>query len=225
MLKNPLVVVRNVIFKLPLFYVDHIQKSIYQNREFYEIETLNHIKNEFPQIRHVIDIGSNIGNHVLFYCSEMNVESVICFEPNLLSRECLFENVQLNGFSNKVRIEACALGEKASKGLEVGYSRENTGMNKIVITENTEEEFGSIEIKSLDDYDFSNIELMKIDVEGFELNVLKGAFNTIIQNRPIVLIEVFNDNKAEVCRYFEELGYKLYSVLEEYNLLFVPIKN
>ncbi len=52
-LSNPVLVVQNVKMYLPLFYVDHIQKIIFENREFYEIETLKFLKLHFKEFHHV----------------------------------------------------------------------------------------------------------------------------------------------------------------------------
>jgi FkbM family methyltransferase len=222
MLKNPFVVVRNVIFKLPLFYVDHIQKSIYQKREFYEIETLNHIKNEFPQIRHVIDIGSNIGNHVLFYCSEMGANQVLCFEPNEFNRSVLIENIKINHLDLNVTVYGCALGSKAGVGVQRDFSISNTGMNRIERVENMPDKQSKVEIRSLDSYNVESVDFLKIDVEGFELEVLKGGIDTLQRCRPIILVEVFDDNLMEVDDFMFKMSYKKLKTLEDYNLIYVP---
>ena len=72
-------------------------------------------------------------------------------------------------------------------------------------------------IKILDDLDFipDNVNLMKIDVEGFESNVLRGARNVIMKNRPIIFfeqnIEAFADNgKSEAVTVIQEVDYSLF---------------
>jgi FkbM family methyltransferase len=221
MLLNPLIVIKNVVFKLPLFNVDHIQKIIYRTQDFYEIETLGFLKNQLNDVKNVIDIGSNIGNHVLFYLSEMNVDKVICFEPNNYSCQLLTENLAINKFTHRTVIENVALGEKQGVGFETGFTTSNTGMNKITHVKSSECNNGVV-IRRLDDYNFENIDFIKIDVEGFELEVLNGAQETIKDSRPILLIEVFDDNASAVKNYFENLNYSLMVVLEDYNYVFIP---
>jgi FkbM family methyltransferase len=221
MLLNPAIVVKNVVFKLPLFNVDHIQKIIYRTQDFYEIETLGFLKKQLKDVKNVIDIGSNIGNHALFYLSEMNVDKVICFEPNNYSCQLLRENLEINKFTDRTIIENVALGEKKGVGFESGFTTSNTGMNKITHVKSSEFNNG-VEIRRLDDYNFENIDFIKIDVEGFELEVLNGAQETIKCSRPILLIEVFDENASVVKNYFECLDYSLLVVLEDYNYVFIP---
>ncbi len=57
-----------------------------------------------------------------------------------------------------------------------------------------------INLKKLDDLNLQNISLIKIDVEGFELEALEGGKQTIIQNKPVILIEIWKHNKD---KYFD----------------------
>jgi FkbM family methyltransferase len=221
MLLNPAIVVKNVVFKLPLFNVDHIQKIIYRTQDYYEIETLGFLKRYLKDVKNVIDIGSNIGNHVLFYLSEMSVDKVICFEPNNYSYQLLIENLAINKFTYRTMTENVALGEKQGVGFESGFTTSNTGMNKITHVKSSEFNNG-VKIRRLDDYNFENIDFIKIDVEGFELEVLNGAQETIKCSRPTILIEVFDENASVVKNYFKSLNYSLLVILEDYNYVFIP---
>ena len=51
------------------------------------------------------------------------------------------------------------------------------------------DESNKIELKKLDDYEFTNIDFIKIDVEGFENQAVLGAKETLIRNKPIVIVE------------------------------------
>ena len=63
-------------------------------------------------------------------------------------------------------------------------------------------------VTPLDSYNFKNIDFIKIDVEGHELNVLKGAKNTILQNFPILVIESEGATLDAVKNFLLPLGYK-----------------
>ena len=117
-LSNPFLLMKGLQIHLPFFYVDHIQKQIYQEKNFYEINTLNFIKEKYGHIANVVEVGANIGNHALFYCSQLNVQHVYCFEPNHINRSILEKNITLNHFEKKVTVYDVALGEQNGIGVE-----------------------------------------------------------------------------------------------------------
>ena len=76
---------------------------------------------------------------------------------------------------------------------------------------------GEFEVKRLDDLKINNIDLMVIDTEGYELNVLKGGIETIVRDKPLLIIEVhkikdltsrYGYKKEEIIKFLEEIGYK-----------------
>ncbi len=214
-LANPILIVQNVQMYLPLFYVDHIQKIIYNERNFYEVETLQYLKSRYGNFKRILDIGSNIGNHMLFYCSKMNAQFVICFEPNDFNHSVLLKNVELNNLQQIVTINKCALGDVTGMGVQKDFSLMNTGMNRIVTDKQ-----GTVEIKRLDDFEYTDINFVKIDVEGFEIEVLKGAEVTLRTSNAVVMIEVFPDNQPMVDELMQSYGYARTHTIEEYNFIY-----
>ncbi|MBS4064428.1 MAG: FkbM family methyltransferase, partial [Chitinophagaceae bacterium] len=181
---NPVLVVGNVKMHLPLFYIDHIQKIVYSTRNFYEIETLQLLKKEFGQFESVIDIGTNIGNHMLYWCSEMGAGKVMCFEPNDFNRTVLLKNIELNHLESIVTVQSCALGSESGKGVQSNFTLGNTGMNRVdKVGEGSAS--STTDIKKLDDFPVNKVNFIKIDVEGFETEVLKGALETIKRCKPV----------------------------------------
>ena len=220
-LSNPVMILKDVQIYLPLFYVDHIQKIIYQYQEFYEIATLNYLKNKYKHFDTILDVGANIGNHMLYYCAQLNTQKVVCFEPNPLNRQTLLKNISLNHLENKVTVFDTALGEKSGRGIQKNFSLSNTGTNSIEEIDTVE--MSSITIASMDSYDFTSIDFIKIDVEGFEIPVLLGAKNTIRKCRPVIMVEVFENNLSRVNEIMKELSYKQTIILEDHNLIYEPI--
>ena len=88
---------------------------------------------------------------------------------------------------------------------------------KGVITENREGvEYLIVQQKTLDSFNFEDVDYIKIDVEGHELKVLKGAINTINKYSPLIVVEEngsaekWNKGiKNEALNYLQELGYKI----------------
>jgi FkbM family methyltransferase len=222
-LGNPVLVVQNVKMYLPLFYVDHIQKIIFETREFYEISTLEFLKLHFKEFHHVVDIGTNIGNHMLYYCSHLSAKNVICFEPNKINRETLIKNVELNHFSQVVTVYPFAVGAANGRGTQSNFSLGNTGMNRIDKFEGEPESNAeTIEIKSLDSFNLQQVDFVKIDVEGFEADVLNGASATFLRCKPVIMIEVFENSRQQVDSIMTGYGYTKLITLEDYNSIYVP---
>jgi hypothetical protein len=65
-----------------------------------------------------------------------------------------------------------------------------------------------VRVRPLDDFEINNCSLLKIDVEGHELQLLEGAINTIRRGQPLILIEIREQNMPAVCRLLESLGYR-----------------
>lgn len=222
-LSNPVLVVDKVQMYLPLFYVDHIQKTIFRTGSFYEQETLLYLQKRYGNFKRILDIGTNIGNHMLYYCSQMEATAVYCFEPNPLTRKTLEKNIELNHLERIVTVYPVALGAANGKGIQKDFTLANTGMNRIEEVKDAAAEGGTVDIVSLDGYGFTAIDFIKIDVEGFELDVLSGAGVTFRNNKAVVLIEVFADNQERVDRLMEEYGYRKTQVLEDYNCIYEPV--
>ena len=73
----------------------------------------------------------------------------------------------------------------------------------------------------LDNYEFEVVDFMKIDVEGHELKMLEGAYNTISRHKPDIFIEVWPENVDTMFKYFEDIGYDMTKQLNSQNYLFI----
>ena len=126
-----------------------------------------------------IDIGANVG---LWSCDLVKqFEKVIAFEPVAEFRECFKKNVVGNNYI----IEPVALGRTESL-IEMNIVQGNTGHSHIDPISMGK---GSIPLRTLDSYNYENIDLIKIDVEGFEEEILAGAMQTILRNKPVIVVE------------------------------------
>ena len=140
----------------------------------------------------VMDIGANIGcTSILF--GEL-AEQVISFEPSTTTFNLLQKNIQQSGLEN-ITLLNHALGSSNIIS-EITYSPENRSggfvSNKTRISEGHVTE--KIKIRKLDDIigdlEIQKIDFIKIDVEGFEKEVIEGARNAIEKFRPIVVLEL-----------------------------------
>ena len=131
------------------------------------------------QKRICIDIGANVG---LWACDLVNeFQTVIAFEPVAEFRECFKKNVKGLNYI----IESVALGRTETL-IEMNIVQGNTGHSHINPSSIGK---GTIPLKTLDSYNYENVDMIKIDVEGYEEEILAGAMNTILKNKPVIVVE------------------------------------
>lgn len=197
----------DILGKRVSFYLpdprDHIQKHIITQRNFYENEMLTEISPLVPDGGLVVDIGANIGNHTIFFAKLLGVK-VVSVEPTPPTLDILRRNVELNKLEHLVEIKGVALGSSKAKGSIVNAASENTGMAQVLLDEQ-----GAIDVLTLDDIiDDRFVHMMKIDVEGMEVDVLLGAMATIRRCKPNLIIEASTiDALKKIEAILQPLGY------------------
>lgn len=164
---------------------DHIIKIIENSKSFYEIKLLEEIKNLNLKGTY-IDIGANIGNHTIFFAKETKASKVVSFEINRVIYDKLKENCE-NNKSKKYEIYNIGLFSSRKFVTLSNIDKNNVGMTHII--DNTK---GNIMVDKLDniinkEYDIS---LIKIDVEGAEVDVILGSIDTIKNFKPIIIAEL-----------------------------------
>lgn len=145
-----------------------------------------------------VDIGAYIGNYTLFMANLVGPRgTVYAFEPNKETILSLNNNIALNGHEN-ISLYDYAVGDftgnnvfyKVDKTLGATSNSTLVKNEKIAgdLKEYVKEE--SVKVIQLDKFlENKKIKLIKIDVEGFELNVLKGARELISKYRPVIIME------------------------------------
>jgi FkbM family methyltransferase len=169
------------------------------------------------------DIGANIG---IYSCvmarMTRNPGGIHSFEPANHIRQKLMRNLRLNSFDD-VRVNAFGLGaEETEKDFfEIRQGVTRGGVSSFVQNENyaalgaENYETRRVPVRTLDGYvddlDLTALKLMKIDVEGFEIDVIRGAKRTIERFRPFILLEFDTTRHAgdadEMRAFFGSLGY------------------
>lgn len=126
-----------------------------------------------------LDIGANVGLWSRDLCE--NFTQVIAFEPVADFRDCLIKNVP----ASNLEIKACALGADETM-INMIITAENTGHSHV---DTASLGAGAIPMHRLDNIMLPKIDYIKIDCEGYENTILQGAKETILRDRPIMVVE------------------------------------
>lgn len=168
---------RGIVF--PEVTDDHVGRLCAQGR-CYEANLLRDIR--WRTCRLAIDVGAHIGVHTIWLAGVCGF-NVIAFEPTHATAEKLRANVAANSLSPYVIVEEKALGCAAGTGHMEIRSDTNVGMNRLALCDD-----GPVEVVTLDSLALAPA-LIKIDVEGMQMDVLEGAQNTIQTHRPLLYVE------------------------------------
>ena len=144
----------------------------------------------------VADVGAGHGDTTIYW-AKCKKARVTAFEPLKDAFDALQKNISLNSIAVTSYNVVVGDGKKVSV-IDSGGMMSSSSGGSIVDT------------VPLDSFVFDTLDLLKIDVEGFEALVLKGAATTITQHRPKVIIETHSSQLAEICdAVMSSHGYKL----------------
>lgn len=189
---------------------DHLQKC-WAAGHFYEEGMLKFIKDRWdkrgavPYRPIVVDVGACIGNHTLFFagCIKAYVYAMEPFPENI---EHIKRNLQLNGLLGSVNIIPHAAGSHRCRVAFHPDDSGNCGMGKISPAGNMQ--VGVIPVDEVISWEHQ-VDILKIDVEGYNLPVLTGARHTIAQDHPDIYIECQTTQELQEAEAFLlPLGYK-----------------
>jgi len=185
---------------------DHMARVIRGNRMFYELDVLMKCREIYLPGTAVLDVGANIGNHAVFFGAVLNAP-VYAYEPYEPNYRLLEMNVAANGLDGRVIAECCAVGAGDGMGMVHPGSSQNVGMTRVSF--GTAEVPGEIPVRRLDSLSISGpIGLIKVDVEGAEIAVLRGASALIGEWLPDIVAEAANpDAFRSIAACLLELGY------------------
>ena len=195
---------------------DYMQYCIYYG---IETEPRDRLYNLVKDGTTIIDVGTNIGETLLNLAKLNPNGKNIGFEPVPFLFEKARKHVDLNGFSNVI-LENSALSDKTGS-LVFNYGNENNSGGIFLTGETSNKDTSKIvTAETLDEYtercDVKGISLIKIDVEGFEMNVLKGATQTLKKNKPDLFVEVNDkflhrqgDSARKLLELLQSFGYSI----------------
>ncbi len=170
----------------------------------------------------VLDVGAHIGTHTLNLARAVGqYGKVIAFEPRPKTFTELLMNAQVNGAKNIY----CFWGAVGDKNEVIPISKCHPEVEVQCLFDFTFGDSGdTAPIVTLDSLDLNNISFMKVDVDGYDDMFLDGAKETVLRNKPVILMEILggaDPNNAEHQRMIRQtkqkimdLGYRVEKVAE-----------
>jgi FkbM family methyltransferase len=161
----------------------------------------------------ILDIGANIGTTSIHFANQNPSAVIHSFEPNKIIYDVLRNNIHLSTLDN-IKTYNFGLGNSnETLYLEIQFEG-NPGSAQISDAPG----LNPVLIKKLDELDeITKFSMIKMDVEGYELQVLLGGLNKISKNRPKMILEFFNgfelensDRNNQLIELLLSMGYHLY---------------
>lgn len=217
---------RRIRFYVPYAGSDLIQSFIVDKARFWEQDLLEHTRRYVSRGAVVADCGANIGNHAVYWANVCGAGKVFAFEPQKIIGNILLKNIEENQLSGRVEVINKALGDRCGT---MSVSHESSGNNMAV--EFQYDDAGCVPVVTLDSLEFSRLDFVKIDVEGGQLDVLRGAQKTLSKLSPTIWIEMhnvasspgFNREREYVLprRLLSDMGYRLLERISPVDYLYV----
>lgn len=170
----------------------------------------------------IVDAGANNGSFTVDFAILVgNKGKVYSFEPQRIIYYQLCANTFLNGLDN-VYCYNVALDqtEGRSKVQKPDYfSQSNVNFGDVRVDYKLDKQYELVECRRLDSYKFDKLKFIKIDTQGYELFILKGAVETIQKHRPFIILEIeevylklWGLGHSDIENYFKGLDYTLYQL-------------
>ncbi len=187
--------------------------------EFYEPEELAIMARYLNPTTRYLDIGANVGNHVIYVAKVLGLTQIAVVEPNGPAIAILHANLALNGLEGVVDTSLLGYGlsDRSGRGDMVRH-KDNLGGARFV-----EGADGPFELRRGDELlGERSFDFVKIDTEGMEIRCLEGLEGLFSRCRPVLFVEVSDENAgafAEWCavhRYAVRERFRRYTANENY---------
>jgi FkbM family methyltransferase len=206
---------------------DNVDRAIFY-QGVYEPESSAFIRQVVKPGWTCVDVGANSGYITALLANLAGPSGrVLAIEPSRTFGSRLNEHIAVNGISDRVVIERCAVGdvEGQLELLEAGCTA--TFLSR-ADTPNPMRQ--AVEVRRLDalvaKHGLTDIRFIKIDTDGFEAPVVRGAMETILEYRPILLVECVTEYGIKPDSFIDmlaPLGYRIDAVLDKINFACVPV--
>jgi FkbM family methyltransferase len=206
------------------------KKKAKRNREKFNSE--GHLQYQYRKLVKAMEfvplnrrrIALDIGAHIGFWGRHLtrHFGYVHAFEPC----EHLSRLWEYNVPGKNWTMYGCALGNKKCRATMKLGALGLSGSNHVFL-----DKAGDTLVERLDDFKLTEVDFIKIDVEGYEYEVVKGGYETIMSNKPVIVVEQkgqdskwYRKDKDEASKFLLDLGYKV-KAIESGDFIMVWDKN
>jgi FkbM family methyltransferase len=177
---------------------------------------LPRITEHIKKLGNILDIGSNIGTQAILYSQVIPYKNILCFEPNPTIADIASKNLKKANVNHTVYNIALSNYNGNSHFLNSIHQHQCNKLTNISDISTV-----PVEVHTLDYFEFEDISFIKIDVEGFELEVLEGSIKTINENRPIINLEYHKEADANLLfKFIDNINYTI--IYLDYDGQFIP---
>jgi len=193
------------------------------------------------RLKHFVNIGCHIGTIALPISKYIKkVSAIEAYPPTF---KYLQENIKLNKIKNITSYNVAVgdsenvvyffdpLNERVKNNLGGMHAITNEDIKKNRLSSNLSSKQYENLMKKFDDLPINEFDILLIDVEGREYEAIKGGYKKIKKNKPIIIIEIWENSKRrtenmettkeDVVKYIENLDYKLFKKIND-NYVFFP---
>ena len=167
-----------------------------------------------------VDVGANIG-HISILASKKVGESgnIIAFEPEINCFELLKRNTKLHDCENISNYQLIISNQ--NEKVDLFYNKKHSHINSTINKNLEKSEVIKVDSVILDEFliDYKKIDIIKLNIQGGEVDALRGSKNIIQNNLPIVLTEFWplgitnsNEDPREIINFFKKLNYEVYEL-------------
>jgi FkbM family methyltransferase len=188
------------------------------------------IVNSLPSGASVIDAGANVGYYACIAADALKGKGgrVFAFEPHPVVFSYLQRNRAANALDNLLLVQKALADQTGDMPL---FANENYPVSSLKPLLRSQSPLYIVQVVTLDDfmsqYPEDKVEFLKIDTEGAELLVLRGASNVIDRHRPVIMYEEsessfapFGYQATDIIMHLSSCDYSIFRIKEEFNITY-----
>ncbi len=207
-------------FNINVVTTNYIDAWIYYAGD-YESFVKKYFKTHIKPGDTVLDVGANIGFHTLYLAELVGASGkVIAVEPMPVNFKALEKNIALNNFNQIITINSALSSKNETINIYLNPTQHNPGAYNLFEEGEKNTLINCVKGDDLlTELSVNKVALIKIDVEGFEFEVLKGLYQTILKDKPVIIFEYDrnyqlknNQDPAALFSYLINLNYSFLSI-------------